>query len=89
MSDTETTTTEDRRVTEAREALAASRVAAFRPGYNPGHWWGRLETAVALLLDVIDERAVRGAVLEESARKPHDDLMRTVAEIRADRGERP
>jgi hypothetical protein len=42
-----------------------------------------------LLLDVIDERAVRGAVLEESARKPHDDLMRTVAEIRADRGERP
>ena len=60
LAATETTTTEDPRVTRAREVLAESRAALddmSRP-YDPAGWAGRLQAAVELLLAYVDEQAL-------------------------------
>jgi hypothetical protein len=62
MSDTETTTTEDPRVAQAREVLAESRAGLddYTRPYDAAGWAGRLQAAVELLLAYVDEQAGRG-----------------------------
>ena len=81
---------EDSRITLARRALAASKTAAdkFNTDHEAARQWGRLEVIVEQLLQLVDERAARDAALEAAARKPSDDLARTVAEIEAERAAR-
>ncbi len=89
MTTPRTASTEDPRVTSARDTLKAARAAAVALDrtYDYVGWCGQLGARLEELLGYIDERAARNAALEAAARKPFDDLAATAAEIMAERGE--